>query len=282
MNKKALHDALVAAGLSRLLKDLPALLAPSIHLIATPTPEAALASGSSKIGGIPDLPPDVAWPRWRRFPLAFIAQLRLAELAPYDSEHSLPAYGMLWFFYAARQQTYGADPDDLGSWSVLYRRTTTHLQPRLPPESLPCADRFSACQVHGANDSTLSQLPQSLIKNFDWSDDEQERYDELVSSLSAGTGKYEPHHSVLGHPYMLQDDMQEQCQLMRSGVRNVEDPRIELLCTRSRDWRLLLQLDSDERIHMRWGSSGMLYYWIRWPDLQAGYFADTWLILQSD
>ncbi|GCE31837.1 hypothetical protein KDA_73210 [Dictyobacter alpinus] len=279
MNKKALREALVAAGLSRLLKDLPALMAPAISLVTAPTPEAAMVVGNSKIGGLPDLPMDIEWPRWKQLPLAFVAQLRLEELSSYDSARALPVHGMLWFFYAARQQVYGANPDDMGSWSVLFRHDATHLRPRLPPVSLPCSDRFSACRIKFANDFTLSQLPTSLLTHFDWSDDEQDRYDQLVSSLYTGT---EPSHHVLGHPYMLQDDMQEQCQLMHAGVRDATDPRIELLTTRSRDWRLLLQVDTDERIHMRWGSTGMLYYWIRWPDLQASYFDDTWLILQSD
>jgi uncharacterized protein YwqG len=76
--------------------------------------------------------------------------------------------------------------------------------------------------------------------------------------------------------------MHQQCQLMSRGVRNSNDPRIDMLSKGMGNWQLLLQIDTDERIGMRWGSTGMLYYWIRWPDLQAHYFDETWLVLQSE
>jgi uncharacterized protein YwqG len=47
------------------------------------------------------------------------------------------------------------------------------------------------------------------------------------------------------------------------------------------DWLLLLQIDSDPNAGMRWGSSGMLYYWIERRALEARHFEDVWCVLQS-
>lgn len=48
------------------------------------------------------------------------------------------------------------------------------------------------------------------------------------------------------------------------------------------DWQLLLQVDSDETIGMRWASYGMLYFWLEKAALQQGQFDRSWLVLQSD
>ena len=46
------------------------------------------------------------------------------------------------------------------------------------------------------------------------------------------------------------------------------------------EWRLLLQLDSDDRAKMMWGDAGMLYFWMRQEDLAQRGFDQAWLILQ--
>jgi uncharacterized protein YwqG len=47
------------------------------------------------------------------------------------------------------------------------------------------------------------------------------------------------------------------------------------------DWRLLLQVDSEERTGMYWGGSGRIYFLIRHRDLQDRRFEKVWLILQG-
>ena len=56
MDKAGVQAAFVAAGLSRLLKDIDDIARPSIRLLTTPVDESTLAIGISKIGGVPDLP----------------------------------------------------------------------------------------------------------------------------------------------------------------------------------------------------------------------------------
>src|SRR5438876_2787944 len=85
MDKTGVQAAFVAAGLSRLLKDLDSIARPSIRLLTTPVDESTLAPGTSKIGGVPDLPSDVPWPECHGLPQSFIAQIRLADTGPYDA-----------------------------------------------------------------------------------------------------------------------------------------------------------------------------------------------------
>jgi uncharacterized protein YwqG len=82
--------------------------------------ENGLAIGRTKIGGSPDLPDGLAWPVFHSKHLAFIAQINLAEISGYDTGKSLPGAGIWYFFYDAVQEAWGYDPDDLGSWKVIY------------------------------------------------------------------------------------------------------------------------------------------------------------------
>ena len=118
MDKAAFQAALVAAGLSRLVKDIDRLARPSIRLSATEADESLMNVGASKLGGVPDLPPGVSWPELKGEPQSFIAQIRLDDVSQYDTEKVLPQSGMLWFFYDAQQQTFGEDPADRGGWQV--------------------------------------------------------------------------------------------------------------------------------------------------------------------
>ena len=58
--------------------------------------------GASKIGGLPNLPKDMDWPLCAGEPLLFLAQIDLAEAAPFDSSRLLPPSGFLWFFLKNR------------------------------------------------------------------------------------------------------------------------------------------------------------------------------------
>ena len=60
------------------------------------------------------------------------------------------------------------------------------------------------------------------------------------------------------------------------------DPQAKELSKGAKEWQLLLQIDTDENIGMRWGDAGMIYYWMRASDLQKCDFDDSWLVLQSD
>jgi uncharacterized protein YwqG len=285
MDKVGIQNALVAAGLSRLVQDIDRITQVSIRLSTTPVDESRLKTGVSKLGGQPDLPADVRWPQWKGLPQSFIAQIQLDEVRQYDTSNLLPNSGMLWFFYDARQETYGDNPADRGGWHVFFRDddlSQLKLQRTPFPTTLAESGRFKACSVNFSNEVTISQQPQLEIPGLAWTDADQEAYDKALETLITAADRAAPHHRLLGIPDTIQDDMRQQCQLISNGVTDTNDPRANELSKGALDWQLLLQIDSDEPAGMHWASAGMIYYWIKRADLQGHRFDHTWLVLQSD
>ncbi|MBV9707278.1 MAG: DUF1963 domain-containing protein, partial [Chloroflexi bacterium] len=151
MDKAAVQAAFVAAGLSRVVKDIDLISRASIRLYAMPVDVSALEVGASRLGGVPDLPTGIDWPQWKGLHQSFIAQIRLEDMRQYDVNGVLPCSGMLWFFYDAQQETFGADPADSGGWCVLFNDDNHVEVQRAPtPQGLPVGSQFKACSLRFA------------------------------------------------------------------------------------------------------------------------------------
>ena len=78
-------------------------------------------------------------------------------------------------------------------------------------------------------------------------------------------------------------DFQLQCQAISHGLvlgadgTPLDKNRLRELAPGAADWKLLLQLDSDEGAGMDWGDS-MISFWIREKDLQDHSFSEAWMI----
>lgn len=282
MNKSELQATFQAVGLARLTKDIDALAKASIRLVTTPATESMLEIGVSKLGGVPDVPADFVWPAWKGLPQSFIAQIRLEDAHPYDVDGVLPAQGTLWFFYDAQQQTFGADLADKGGWSVLFAEQPTKLQRATAPATLPTTSQFQACTFSFSSEITLSLQPHLELANFDWTDEEQQKYETFIGTFPTPEDRATIHNRLLGNPETLQDDMRLQCQYASNGVTDESDPKADALAKGALDWQLLFQVDSDEHAGMRWANTGLLYYWLKKADLQSKQFTASWLVLQSE
>ncbi len=298
MEPREMLSALSNAGLARIQPDVTKLLQESIRLILHPLDGQALPPpGTSRLGGTPDLPSETAWPAWKNVPMSFIAQINLADLVSFSVAQDLPKSGLLSFFYDAAQETYGADPADRGGWQVFYfppapphegglhlfgRGDPRQLKPTAFPSGLPQNARFKPCALTFASESTLPGDPTQSLSKLDWSKDEIQRYEQFQAEFPSQEDRKSLHFRMFGNPDQIQDDMQLQCALYANGYTSPDDPGAAQAIARKADWQLLLQVDSDETIGMRWASSGMLYFWLEKQALQQRQFNRSWLVLQSE
>jgi uncharacterized protein YwqG len=116
---------------------------------------------------------------------------------------------------------------------------------------------------------------------FDWTRDGDE-----YMALRDAVFEDMHHHQMLGFPSPVQnDDMELECQLASNGIyvgnpEGYRDPRVPELKRGSDEWKLLLQLDTDDDTGWMWGDAGTLYFWVRERDAREGDFSKVWMIFQ--
>ncbi len=246
-----LHQMLLDAGLGRVADVIEREARPSIRLTAHPVAyEAEIPLGASKLGGSPDLPPGFDWPRHDGFPLAFIAQINLADAALYDVEKLLPPTGLLHFFFTYDRRMKEPWPPKSSMWRVQFTDDAPSLQ-RVPmPPPLPerkDEGPYEPATLTFASEVTFAgYLPyfhngdhrglQAYAKDVpEFSEAEREAY---YGTSEAIQGRAHTKNRTLGHPDAIQHlDLQP-------------------------DHVLLLQVDSEEGLGMMWGDVGRLYWWM--------------------
>ena len=258
------------------MRDLAAMTAPvaqpAVRLVTTSSPS------RSHFGGVPGLPEGVEWPERSGRPLDFLARLSLAELQAAQSLPWLPPVGALLFFYDCEDQPWGFEPADRSGWRVL-------LVPDLPQ---PVADGPTGpvAAHRPAAFKPIASRPSPEHRAFPAKDLTDEEFSAYQVTLDASFGSG-PRHQVGGYPRPIQgDSMDLECQLVSHGLNcgNGEayaSAQGKELAAGASDWRLLLQLDTDEAaLGQMWGDDGTIYFWIPERAARAGDFDKTWLVLQ--
>lgn len=235
-----------------------------------------------KLGGQPDLDVRHAWPIWKGVPQSFLAQFDLAALQLSGCPDWLPKHGALFFFYDANQSTWGFSPDDRGSWSVVYDASGFAAAPRSVPETHHQA-RFNERSLGGRPSRSR---PDAELLGVEAPEFDTREYQAYEARLYADLPMLAPWHQIGGYPAAIQSsDMALECQLAANGVNlggseGYASPRAKAIEAGAKDWRLLLQVDSDDEAGMIWGDDGRLYFWVREDEARRGDFTGVWMVLQ--
>jgi uncharacterized protein YwqG len=238
---------------------------------------------TGRLGGSPRLGLRDIWPEADGRPLSFIAEIDLAAAASLLPGADMPPSGFLEFFYDAEQTAWGFDPVDRPKWRVLL--VGGDAPERVFPADLPIEARFAEVPLEGRVEVTFTDWESWRLDEMHMDTDERRRYAEALDAWKeTREANLTTIHRLLGHPDPIQGDMMLECQLASNGIYTGSPRRRSeteaLLESGARDWRLLLQVDSEERSGMMWGDVGRLYYWIRAEDLREGRWDRVWMILQ--
>jgi hypothetical protein len=252
-----------------------------VELVA-PAGELATTPGESRFGGVPDLPAGEPWPEGVGGPLTFIGQIRLADVPPdLDGRDLLPEGGLLSFFYDVEEQPWGFSPEDRLASAVIWsdgavsRRDAPTGTRQLPPWSarlrpvvsvpgwetweLERATGLSANDIGGPRGAEIDRWIE-----FGRFVDDRQAIGESVT--------WQPIHRVLGWPDQIQIDLHREND---TWAGDTHDPAA---CRR--DWRLLLQVDTDDRLEVMWGDVGRIYWSIDAAEPMDDRFVHPPLILQ--
>lgn len=263
-------------GLGARVDDVLAHARPSVRLVRAGTP------GRSRLGGAPDLPPAFDWPSWRDERLAFVAQIDLEEAGLREG----PSRGTLLVFTSLDARPTGLQPGDRGSTRVVL--VDGPLSPAGDGASL--TEVPLACSVELTLPSELAGFPPSL----DLDPNELDGWQRLREELAALQGvepedravEWHALHRLGGWPDSTEEGMEVDAQLVANGVdlnsgERYYDPRVPDLERDAAQWRLLLQLSTDDDAGLTLGYPlGRLYVWIRDEDLRHGRFDDVWAFVR--
>jgi uncharacterized protein YwqG len=223
-----------------------------------------------------------------------VGQIDLSQVSPLEADGALPRSGLLTFFYdIGVEQVWGFSPEDRGGCAVVFTESSVPLRRREFPDDMPEHSQFGAARV-----SARSELV--------WASWESHDVDQLLNTIEEctaygmATGQElaflgedvefvdndpGPRHRLLGNPDLVQGDIQEQCQLVTHGIDcggadYYSDPRTAGLLPGAGDWRLLLQIDTDDGIDMMWGDVGRIYFSMHKDMLAQRAWDQAWAVLQ--
>ena len=224
----------------------------------------------SKLGGQPDLPPGIDWPVGERTPRTFVAQIELADVHAAEGPEWLPKTGCLYVFHDERRNGFADN--------------TIVLFSNAAPETAEAA--------HGSSsfaERRISFLPRQSIPSLDWlgidlrdTDISDAELDDLANAPDEPFGS-EPQHRIGGYPAEIQESqMQLECEYLARGLtRTYSELPPDAIVRASKQWRLLLQIDSDPALGMNWGDGGRLYVFIREKHARADDFSKTVSLWQT-
>ena len=253
---------------------------PSIRLKTTGAPAPEI--GATKLGGAPDLPTGMDWPKSEndgRY-LTFLGQVHLAETAAYDEVGDLPTTGSLYFFY------------DMDSWTegkVIYDEGSPSARTPIPEALFPKPKSFHQRVFTGK--STTRILQESGVEIYreyhfpSWDSMKMERIQKMTQTdlkpidafeeaifdrkYDEGESETTSNHHLLGNYQGIQNEYHELDFVDETGdIGSLSMATME----QALQWKLLMQFDSDNQLKISWGDWGRIYYFIHEDDLAARRF----------
>jgi len=287
LTREELASLCAEVGLGERAQDVARLARLSIRLTRADPQSAVLRS---RLGGVPDLPPELEWPAWGDKELAFLGQIDLAEVATLAPDSLLPPQGLLLFFYEASSQPSGLDPSHRGSCRVVHVESDASL---LRPAS-PHRATFAPYPLELSCELMIPPSWSAAVEALDLDLDERASWDELREKVAAAQGveledlvpRWQSLHRLLGYPEELGSGVELDCQLASCGIsvddpETYLDPRRDELEAGAEAWRLLLQVSDDEELGTSWGQGfGRVWILIREEDLRERAFERAWAILR--
>jgi uncharacterized protein YwqG len=220
------------------------------------TDDDLIKTGTSKIGGLPDVPRSFEWPSWKGHPMSFLAQINLEEFPMNTVNPDYPASGILYFFYVYDLDLWydnrAYDDDTMNNNLVYYTAETTELIRMQPPKNLTESQIFQSALLEKKLELTIPD-GDYLAENKLITDKE----DLDTYSLEFSTEFMETYNQGIGFRFLGH----------MSALQYGGYPSDEML---------LFQADSNDELGMEWDLSGLLYFFMKEADFRQLFFDNVY------
>ena len=225
------------------------------------------------------------------FPLSFLAQLDLAEMAREPGfDPAFPREGRLLFFYDLFESPAGFEPGSQVGWRLIWDRSDpAEIRPAPPPPEL-LATRGQPLMFPAAPVAPHCVVTPMPMNDKNWSafpleDERYYAYREWLNDFGFPDNSKRYNHQFGGHPQPLQNGLQARSQLAAHGIdcggaEAWESEVAARLLPAAKDWRLVLQIGFDR--HVQALSGGALYVMMRDEDIAGCRFERAWVQSQCD
>lgn len=230
-----------------------------------------------KLGGLPSLPVDFAWPcnsENENIPLSFIGQFDLEEITKLDIDKELPNKGMLYFFYDFSAEVTGGSPVDKDSVKVIYYdgEYSNLVITSIPKE---IDEKFIIPEIsikaEAEYEAPYLEEIKELLPDYD--------------GINVCMEEYDGDCKLLGYSDLIQGSMLAEVAMVVDGVDVNSFSHLNKKAnylSRAKDWVLLFQLDllETEDYFLEIGDGGRLFIFIKKEDLAKADFSNVWAITQ--
>lgn len=226
----------------------------------------SVAPAASRFGGKPDLPKGHEWPTRDGVPMEFVAQIQLADAAPFDAKGLLPKKGSLLFFYNTQMES-SDNVDDKERYDcahVLYLADDSTLV-RTDPPRVEYTDEFRPDGVIAPREYKLATLAFNAVLTLPTSPSAF-----LPTADAEALGDYEA-LAVAFDEAITKDWRGEYHDNKMLGRL----PNGDYVDAMDKDDVLLMTVDSEGAADFQWGDCDHLYFVIASKDLAARRFERT-------
>lgn len=254
------------------------LIEPAIYLEENKTEKI----GCSKLGGQPDLPKSILWPKFNNKSMVFYGQINFEEVSKIYPESELPKNGILYFFsyFNEPENEYGAEYEFIKSKSeyavIYYENVNNDLLKTEFPKDLINDYRFKVMPLRFELEFQIPPTVEtSKVELANLSKNDIEKYNTYIDSNE----NYEI-ETILGTSYPIQYGVDYDWAFSYLGITDFNKPGIQEEIAKVKPYFINLLSFSMESRFEAIGIS-FCYFGIHIDDLKNKKFENTIFIMQD-
>lgn len=254
-----------------------AIIKPTVGIKTKSIDDKDIKIGKSKIGGKPDLPKTLKWPRANEKPMLFCAQYNLSELTKFDKENILPKTGFFYIFLSLDEKW--KEFNGVNQEFNFIFSETEDIARREFPNDLEVIRHFKASVIQYFEYYTLPHYENyklfDFYKNYEsFMDDIHEPVNECINEIC---GLHEvTYHQILGEDRSMQSsvvyDFSAKDLHLYGSESSEYQKNWDKILNLSKTYELLLQLDCNDSDLKKFGGEGKYYFGISRMDLNKKKF----------
>lgn len=262
------------------------LIKPAIGISTKKMESDALKIGSSKIGGKPDLPKDVSWPRIHDSDLVFCAQYNISELKKFDIENLLPEKGMLYVFIGiyGEWNEFSTEQKDC---KIFYIENLENLERKEYPTTLKTEGKVEPAEIQYFESLSIPDDENYKLIYFDekYEDFYFHFYQDIEEYIAAEiNNNVDNMHQILGEDKSIQSSVVYEFSREELNVSyNEYTEKWNEILENSKTFSNLIQLDcADSNTNLdKFGGSGVFYIGLKTKELEKKNFNDLRVSFQT-